>query len=156
MRKGFSLPELMVSLGILTLLFSIATFSLLKSQRSFARAAFFDTLLTDIRDQQNKAMAQNTLGETESSDYGIYLASDYYILFKGSAYTADDPQNFQVGMDPGLQITGITLPSSSIVFGSGSGEMVGFVPGSSGFNIDDLTSNVVTAVQLNRYGIPLE
>ena len=156
MRKGFTLPEILVSIGILTVLFSIATFSLLKSYRSFTRAAFVDTLLTDLRDQQNKAMSQDTQGEAVSSDYGVYLSNDSYILFRGSSYDADDPGNFQIGLNPGLEIVNVSLPGNSVIFESGSGEVSGFAGGSDSFEIDDTTSGEVTTISLNRYGIPLE
>ncbi len=155
-QKGFTLPELLVALGILTILFSIVTITLLRSQRGAAQGTLVDTLLTDLRDQQTKAMSQDTGGSSANNDYGVYLAGSSYTLFRGSVYNSGDSNNFTVGLAGGLVFSQTTLPGSSIVFESGSGEVVGFSPVANTFSVEDTTNGQVTQITLNKYGVPLE
>lgn len=154
--KGFTLPELVISLGILTIIFGITIVTLIGSQRVTETSALVDTLLADIRDQQNKAMAQNTAGASDNYDFGVYLNGGSYVLFRGNVYNASDPLNFVVDLTEGLNIINVTLPNSSIVFESGSGELLGYTPGSDSFIVEDVTGSGNVGITLNRYGIPLE
>ncbi|MBI2103423.1 type II secretion system protein [Candidatus Woesebacteria bacterium] len=156
MKKGFTLPELLISLVILTTLFAITTITLLRSQRVSVQGAQVDTLLADLRDQQTKAMVSPTMGGADTYDYGIYLTETSYTLFRGSAYDPNEPTNFVVALEPSLRISQNTFPGSLIVFGKGSGEIVGFTQGSNTFVVDDPTNSRTITLTLNKYGIPLE
>lgn len=152
-NRGITLPELLISVGILMTLFGITFVSLLRSQRVSVQRSTVDTLLTDIRDQQNKAMAQDTKAATSPSDYGIRLTSTNYTMFKGSTYNASDANNFTVTLDTSVQLVSITWPSSVIVFKSGSGEVNNFVGTTNTFQVRDLTNSQNLTITLNKYGV---
>ena len=155
-NSGLTLPELLISLGILLIIFVITTINLLSGVRTTTQVAFIDSFTTDLRDQQNKAMAQFTRGEAQNYDYGIYLTADSYTLFRGSTYSASDPDNFVIGMNPGLNFSNVTFPASTIVFESGTGQLKGFVSGSNTLSLNDSVSQKTVNLSINRYGIPLE
>ncbi len=52
---GLTLPELLITLGILLIVFVITTVNLLSGARTTTQVALIDTFTTDLRDQQNKA-----------------------------------------------------------------------------------------------------
>lgn len=154
--RGFTLIELLLVMGIITVIFSITTIVLIGAQRTSAKGSQVDTILTDLRDWQTKAMVQNTGGGVASYDFGVYLQSSSYTLFRGSVYDPADTSNFVVDVDPSLSISGITFPASTILFEGGSGEVVGFSLGTDSFDIDDLAGGASVTVTFNQYGIPLE
>ncbi len=149
LTRGSTLPELLMVLGILTILFSIVTITLLRSERVSAQGAQVDTFITDLRDQQTNAM-------TKDSGYGIFLETTSYVLFKGSAYDAADPSNFKVQLDGGLEFNGVTFPNSTIIFASGSGEIVGYSSSTNDLGINDTAGGARVGMELNKYGAPIE
>lgn len=136
--KAFTLIEFIVVAGIIAVLSAFITVNLLVSRQSASQQSTLNSLLADIKNQQLKAM-------TTAGFFGLYFESNRYTLFSGSAYSAPDPQNFVVSLDPSLTLSA-TFPSSILVFSAGSGEITGFVAGS-----DSLTLGTETLV-FNRYG----
>jgi prepilin-type N-terminal cleavage/methylation domain-containing protein len=155
-KKGNTLPELIIALGILSLLFGIATISLMRSQRISAETASISTIIVDLRDQQTKAMAQDTVGVSATSDFGIYFGETSYIVFKGSLYNPSDTANFEVPLDQTLKFANVTLPNSIVVFKAGSGEVSGFTDGNNTFGVEDLTNSEIKTVTINKYGVPFQ
>ena len=153
---GLTLPELLITLGILLTVFVITTVNLLSGARTTTQVAFIDTFTTDLRDQQNKAMAQFAQGESQNFDYGVYLTENSYVLFRGSIYNAGDPDNFVINLNPGLNFSAVTFPSSTILFESGTGQLVGFASGSNSLTLNDSVSQKSLNLTFNRYGVPLE
>ena len=154
-QKGFALAELVVVMGMIAALFVIASVSLLGAQRKASQDTLVDTLLTDLRSQQTKAMTGDTEGTGAFESYGIYFGSDSYVLFRGVAYNAAEPSNFAVEIDPSLDFTNVTLPGAIIVFTNGSGEISGYASGADSLSIIDSVNGSQKTIQLNRYGTPV-
>ena len=150
------MPELMLSIGIVAVLFSISTISLLGTQRSSSLGSQVDTILTDIRDIQSSAFAQKTGGMGTESDFGVYLDQDSYTLFRGSVYDQMNTSNFVINLNAGIILTNITTPNSTVIFSAGSGDIDGYVLGQDSFDIADTATGISKTITLNRYGVPLE
>ncbi|MFH1462511.1 MAG: prepilin-type N-terminal cleavage/methylation domain-containing protein [bacterium] len=105
---GFTLVELLLVLGILALLMVVS----LPLAADFYNNQQFDAqeqgIVQALRRAQSKAMAQEL-----DSQFGVYIAFNQYILFKGSSYEGRDA-NFDETFDlPGsFQVSGL----SEIVF----------------------------------------
>lgn len=145
MRKGFTLIELAVSMGILAVLFILTTINISPLPSNTFQVANLDTLLSDIRSQQTQSM-------TSGSAYGVHFESGSYTLFKGASYTQGLPANTVINLDSGIVFSDITFPGSVIVFSPGTGDITGYTEGEDGFTIRSSVTNKSTAVKINKYG----
>jgi type II secretory pathway pseudopilin PulG len=152
LEKGFTYAEIIVIMGIVTMLFGFATVNLVKVQRSSSVNATVQTLLTDIKQQQLKAMVGATEGRTASDSYGIYLESNRYSFFHGSVYAPSDTSNFPVKLDSSITIS-TTFPNNSLIFSRRSGEVTGFVPGQNTITVRNNTGTEQKIITINRYGV---
>ena len=119
--KGFTLIEVILAITIFALLASFTTINLLQPQTKATLDSTVTTLVADIKEQQTKAMAGDSLGSGTAQNHGIYFENTRYIIFKGPGYVASDPTNFVVNIDPSLSLY-FNLPNSQIFFSQNSGE----------------------------------
>lgn len=150
--RGFVLIELVVVMGMLAVLVGLATTNLLGADRKASMTATIDTLVADLRSQQTKAMTGATTQGAAPLGYGIYFEDSRYTLFRGLTYDANDTTNSVVIIDTRVKFSGITVPSSSVVFLSKSGEMNGYDPQLNSITVSHLDNNQSKSVRLNRYG----
>jgi prepilin-type N-terminal cleavage/methylation domain-containing protein len=152
-KNGFTIPELIISMTIFGILIGFIAINLIGLQRRTSLTTIVDTLVTDMKNQQTKAMIGDTEGRSVPDNYGIYIGNDRYILFHGNSYVPNDPANFIIELDGNQEFTDILVPQSTILFASRSGEMVGFIPGSNSFTIQDSENGIQKTIFVNRYGI---
>ena len=118
-RSGFTLLELLMVMGIASILLSLTTINLTKVHRNVSVSASSDTLIADLKSQQIKAMSGS-----DNESFGIHFSSsNSYILFKGTPYVAD-PADFTVTLDDPITVA-ITNPPANqeIIFSKVSGEV---------------------------------
>lgn len=151
-RSGFTLIELIIVIGIVAVLLTITTVSLLSVQTHASLNTVSAQVLTDIKSQQLKTMTGETEGSGTISAYGIYFQSTGYVLFRGSAYSPADPANFVITLDSPVTLS-TAFPSSTLVFTPGSGEITGYSPGLDYVTLTGVTSSEVKTLQFNRYGV---
>ena len=72
-QKGFTLPELLLVMGILTILFGFITINLLNFRQKSVLNTTVDTVVSDLKSQQNKAMVGDTQGSGTISHYVLYF-----------------------------------------------------------------------------------
>ncbi|OGH20552.1 MAG: hypothetical protein A3D74_03040 [Candidatus Levybacteria bacterium RIFCSPHIGHO2_02_FULL_37_13] len=154
LQKGFTLPELLITIGIISVLFGFITVNLIRTQRQSYLTTTVDTLVSDLYSQQNKAMVGDTEGSGVISDHGIYFETNRYVLFRGSSYNPSDTSNFPVNLVQLLTFSNITFPTCPtcyVLFSKGSGE-TGLVNGSNTVTLTDTTNGEQKIIQLNKYG----
>jgi prepilin-type N-terminal cleavage/methylation domain-containing protein len=147
MRRGFTLIEIILTMGVVATLLVVSSINLLSSQRKSSLTSTLDILYSDLREQQMKAMSSGTTAQ------GIYFSQNYYVLFNGTAYDPDDSGNFTVELSPNQQFIDITFPIATISFLPKSGEISGFIPGNNSVTLVDAQENQSYAVTLNAYGV---
>jgi prepilin-type N-terminal cleavage/methylation domain-containing protein len=150
-NRGFTIVEVIIVLGILSLLFAIATLSILNIRVLTTNNTSITVVVSDLKNQQVKAMSGDTEGRGVPDNYGMKILSDKYILFHGSSYNPSDSTNFSVPVDTGNQFSS-TFPNTSVVFASSSGELVGFVQGQDTITISNINTGQSKTVRLNKYG----
>lgn len=143
--RGFTLVELMVSMGILVLLFALSSVNVSQLPSNTLQETNLDILISDIRSQQ-------TLSMSSGFSYGIHFESDGYTMFKGNTYTQGLPTNTVVPLDQGIVFTDITFPDSTIIFSPGSGDVSNYISGQDSFSIKSDATNKTTVVKINKYG----
>ena len=145
MGKGYTLVELLVSMGILAILFAITTVNISPLPSNTLQVTNLDILLSDIRSQQTQAMANN-------ASYGVHFESGSYTLFKGSSYTQGLFANTIIDLDSGIVFSNVTFPNSAIIFSSGTGDVSGYSAGSDSFTIKSTVTNKSTVIKINKHG----
>lgn len=150
---GFTIPELLIVVGMLTTLLGLTTINLLTSRDKVTISTTIDTLISDIKLGQTKAMSGDTEGSGTISDYGMYFETNRYTVFRGSTYASGNPSNFITNLDPNFELSSILFPSSTLIFSKGSGEVSGFVSGFNSITIRNKLTGEQKVITVNRYGV---
>jgi type II secretory pathway pseudopilin PulG len=145
---GFTLVELLIIIGLFTILSSFAVINLIRPQTKANLDSTLTPLISDVKEQQLKAMIGDG-GGASASAYGIYFESNKYTLFKGSSYTPGDANNFVVSTQGNTTISD-TFVSNQVVFGQRSGEVVSF--SASGNTITLTSSGDSKTITVNALG----
>lgn len=138
--SGFTLVELMVSIGILTILFALTTINIGRLPSSASQSSGYDRLVSDLRSQQTKSMTGYG-----AESFGLHFENSSYTLFTGSYGT----ENYIVSLDPSLTFTGVTFPGSEIIFEAGSGDLMDATGSAS---ISNSLTDEVKTLKINKYG----
>lgn len=154
-QSGFTLMEVIVVMGILAVLFRLSTVNLLGLERRPKLTATMEILVSDLQSQQLKAMQKEGAGGSSAANYGIHFETGRYILFGGTSYNPLDAANVPITLPEAIQIASVTFPSGSVVFASGSGEVVGFISGSNAITLLQTQNQEQETLKLNRYGVTI-
>jgi len=151
-QAGFTLTELLVVMGIITVLFALSTVGLGKTQSVVSTSTTVDTLLADIKSQQLLAMAGGVgnPSNTTAQSQGIYVQSNQYTLYAGSTFNAGDSNNYVVAAGQNISFS-TTFSGGKVLFNKGAGDVSGFVNGSNTITITSSTSGSKT-ITINRLG----
>lgn len=149
MKTGFTLIELIVVLGMLATLSGLSYLTLFGRIQQTDVANTMTGLVADLRSQQVRAMnGEQTNG---AGSYGVHLDTDHYVLFSGSAYSANDPGNTTFPAR-GAQLS-TTFAGGNVVFSPGNGEIIGFVSNGNAMTVASTEGGAIKTVRLNRYGV---
>lgn len=148
---GFTLIEMVITMGLLTTFLGFISLSLVSNQRRTSLSSASETVLSDFRLQQMKAMGGATDGAATPSDYGIYFGNDSYTLFRGSSYSSSDPDNFTITLDPQFQFSPV---GRTVVFSRFTGVISGYISSQNSISIQDSQSGTQKTILFNQYGVP--
>jgi type II secretory pathway pseudopilin PulG len=152
-QSGLTLIEMIIVIGIVMSLLGIAFLNISNIRVVSSGGNATTVLISDLKNQQIKAMTGDTEGRGVADNYGIQIFPDRYVLFHGLSYIPSDTTNFTVPIDDG-QTLSTTFQNDKIIFSSNSGELVNFVTGEDTVNI---TTNTGTkTIQFNKYGTVTE
>lgn len=150
---GFTFPELIIVVGILTTLFALSINSLSSTQQSTYLGTNITTFISDLKQQQLNAMVGNTEGSGIISDHGIYFGTSSYTLFRGSTYSPTEISNYVVNLEHTIEFGTVTFPDSQIVFHKGSGEIQGFSNDFNTITLRNKVSGEQHVITINKYGV---
>ncbi|MBI3443437.1 type II secretion system protein [Candidatus Woesebacteria bacterium] len=151
--KGFTITELIIVMAVFSILFTFATINILGVKTRSALNSATTNLVTELKSQQLKATTGETEGTGTRQNYGVYFEVNQYTLFRGSTYVAGSLSNFVVSLPDQIEFSNILLPSSSMVFAVGSGQVSGFVPGSNSLTLKDTSSGTTKTLSINELGV---
>ncbi len=146
-NKAFALIELLTVMGIIAILFSLSVPQLFRLQNRNNLQNAQTKLLSLIRQQQLLAM-------NSPAAYGVYFFQSGYTQFSGVSYSESDIKNNITSLDYPTQFSQIDFPTSSIVFASGSGEIVGFDASHHSVTLIDVVHNESHKIEFNALGVP--
>ena len=150
-NRGFTIVELLLIMGITSILIGLITMNLVKVQRNTSVSASVDSFIADLKGQQVKAM--NGALATSNGYYGVYLQSNTnnYVLFHGSVYSASDSTNAPVAMDSSISIT-TTFLNNSVVFLPVSGEVT-YTGTQNTITLSNKNGSENAKITFNKYGV---
>lgn len=152
-QKGITFVELVIVLSILLTLLGIVSINLLYTQNSASLNSSVDTLISDIRNQQLKAMSGGTEGRINPDSYGILFETNSYTLFHGNTFNPNDPTNFRINFSDQIRLSNITFPNSRIIFSKGTGDVLNFINGLNTLSIENTGSTRQKTIELNAIGV---
>jgi len=146
LQSGFTVIEVMVVVTIFTLLIGFASINLVRPQTQASLDTIVKTLVSDIRQQQVKAMGGDTDSTSAAIEHSIRFETNRYIIFRGITYNPSEPSNFAVDLDGSLQIS----PIQEVVFVKRSGEVLVGAPMT--INITNTQTGQQKIITINKYG----
>ena len=147
MRSGVTLVELVLVIGLFTLLATVGLLSLITPQQKLTADSAKNLILLTVKEAQNKAMTG-----VEAENFSVHFESGGFSLFKGTIFDSTDPENLVTNLDPSLSFTAINLPSQNIVFSKLSGEAENFDPALNSIILTDSQTGKNFTFTLNRLG----
>jgi type II secretory pathway pseudopilin PulG len=151
-QKGFTLVELGVVFGVMAIIFGFSVFNFTSVQRIVNVDSATETIVSDLKNQQTKAMSGFT-PEGSEANHGIYFSNDSYVLFRGSSYSQSNSTNHNVALGSNLEFSDVTFQGSTIIFMSKSGEIADYSEGSDSFSIQKIGGSNKQTIRLNKYGV---
>ena len=100
--KGFTLIEILIVIGILSVVFAFISTPILSFYRDVIYRGNVENVLTML-DEARKS----TLSSYYSSQYGVHVSSTTVTLFRGSTYSAVDPNNDVYDLSGIVEITDV-------------------------------------------------
>ena len=118
MKSGYTLTELLVTLGVLTILLGIGTLSFttlrLKNE--------LDLIAAEVRAGLLRAQSE----AINNIDSGVYFETGRFVYFKGDAYMEGAPDNEETDLPPAVSISSITFTDNIATFDSVNGYLENF------------------------------
>lgn len=115
MKRGVTLLEMIVVIGILGVLLAIAMPSYRNFQKSVEVTSIAENIEGVLRETQSESMAVKN-----GQKHGVYFnsSSNQYIKFEGDAYVSGDPNNIIYQISDKVEMTDISLAvtGNSVVF----------------------------------------
>lgn len=150
-QAGFTLVELLVVMGLIAIMAGLSFVNFIRPQTSASISGSVQTLMADIKSQQLKAMAGDSMSSTTAESHGVYIESDRYTLFKGTSYDGNDPDNFTVPAESGITFTS-TFQGDVFVFSKGAGELLNYNNNRSDITITNTVSGESKELTLSELG----
>lgn len=144
--SGFTLVELVIVTSITIILLGFITINLVRSQQKTSLASVREILLTDLKEQQIKAMVGETEGRLDSDSYGIHFDLDRYVLFHGTTYNSSDPSNYIKNLDQNMRFNN---SGYNVIFSRLSGE----IPTPTTIELEDISNSEGIEINLNELGV---
>ena len=111
MNKAFTLIEILISIAILLLLIAVAIPEFNKLRNS----QLLNSTVEDVVAGINKA-SSNTLASLDSSSYGVHFASNQIIIFTGTVFNSNDPDNEIISIQNPVTISNISFTGGASSF----------------------------------------
>jgi len=118
-RNGFTLVEIILVLGLLTMLGGFGLFISMDFYRSYSLRASRNTLISTLHKARSQAISN-----IDQAPHGIRIESNQYTVFEGPTYASRTATLDEViGAEPTVTISTISTLPLDIVFGQLDGSV---------------------------------
>lgn len=148
-NKGFSLPEVLITLSILAILFALSSVNLQRVIPSASLNEALEIFLADSKSWQIQAIV-GVSNDSNQYAYGIKFMGDKYVLFRGDVYDEGNPLNYEVKLPNNLSISS-TFLNNELIFNPIYGDIRNFDPSLNRVVITG-PSNFSTTILFNKLG----
>jgi len=138
-------------MAILLVLYAILSINISQTPQHSSLTTQMTTLVSDIKNQQLKALTGHT-SEGVSSAYGIYYSEISYTLFAGTSYSPSSPSNHLINLNDNLTFNNINLPQQTVVFSALTGEVTNYDSGQNTLSLSNTITNDTQTLTLNAWG----
>lgn len=138
------MPELLITIGIILILFTISLNSLSKTQLESTLEEYSAQLKSDIYQVQNL-----TINHVDS---GVYFESDKFIFFYGTSYDPLNTNNVVTSLPSALRFAAINIPGNTLTFEKITGYVHNFIDPCNVVLREPATNNQKT-ISLNKLGV---
>lgn len=113
MKRGFTLLEIMIVIGIMAIISAIILFSFGKLNSDQALDKDVLSVISLLNDARSL-----TLSSKGGTQYGVHVEGDRVVLYKGATYSPSDPENVVQGLNSMVHISSYVLAggASDILF----------------------------------------
>ncbi len=114
--NGFTLVEILITIAILAVIFSLGVFISLDFYKSFSSRSERDTIVSILQKARGQALAN-----IDQLKHGVHFSTipTQYILFEGDAYNPGNPGNSVFDAAAGVTIVGAPI---DVIFDQLSGQ----------------------------------
>lgn len=143
-NKGVTLIELLLVMGLITMLFTIGGLSL----SSLEKESQLDLLASEIKTSLLTAQSRTLNGMPA----GVYFETEKFVLFSGDQFVNGNPENEVTDLPKGVVLTSNNFPSQTVTFVKITGYINNFSPPESVTLLEEGTGKT-RKVLLNRLGV---
>ena len=143
-EAGVTLVELLVSLGIITVLATIGWLSL----PNLEKESQLDLYASEVKFALYQTQSQTVNG----LPCGVHFEPNRFVLFEGEAFAEGNPKNQEKILPTGLSLTSINLPNQSITFEKVTGLVKNFLAPTK-LTLTDQQTGKTRLIIINRVGM---
>lgn len=143
--RGYTLVELILVMSIFVTLIGLVTINLTSAKQNTVLNTTLSVFISDVKQQQLKAMIGDTEGRGSSSNYGVHLNTNNYVLFYGASYDPLEATNVTIEFGDNIQPES---PGGDIIFTKVTGETTAVT-----ITLQDTVTNEERDIVINRYGV---
>jgi prepilin-type N-terminal cleavage/methylation domain-containing protein len=147
-KKGFTFIEVVVVMGIVSLLFAISAPDLFKLQDRNVLQNTTTEIVSLLRQQQFNSMNSPQV-------YGVHFEQSKYTLYTGSEFVEGKVENTAHELSYPIAISSVLFPGGDVRFASGSGEIIGYSSTANTITLTDTVHLIEKTIKLNSLGVPL-
>lgn len=119
-QEGVTFVELLMVMGLVSLIFTISILSL----AGLERESQLDALVSEVKASIARAQSQTING----NDAGVYFETHRFVYFYGTQFSQGDPKNQETLLPNEISFKEISLPSQTLTFAKITGYIKNFSP----------------------------
>lgn len=107
-KKGISLIEVIIAIGLIGLIGSLIGPIHMNEYQQYSFANERSAFVSNLQKARSQAMNGICLGSkcSKGLPHGIHIEENFYIIFQGDTYIADDPQNEKTDFHKETKVAG--------------------------------------------------
>ena len=153
LQAGITYIEIMIGLAMFSLLLTLTTINFPNIIQRASMDATVVTMVSDIKNQQLKAMVGADNGDGAFTSFGVHFQPDRYTLFRGGTYKLDNTTNYEVILGDPVRLQTINLPNAEIIFSIRSGQIQNFDGSQNSLTLVNTASGQQKTAYVNKLGV---